>query len=166
MHARTRTTGTSHNKFMRAVQDELTKFERSEREFRKKNRDERAKQLFQLTPPFLQAARKNATLRATWASISGSSVLRFTSNQRPKQHGHSDEVKEESRRHGEALRGEGRQRPKLVGLRQLAQQVDPKFSAEITRPPADGAGQIGKAVRFRDSQPHQPDSVAVEAPVD
>jgi hypothetical protein len=34
----------------------------------------------QLTPPFLHAARKNTTLRATCASISASSTLRFTSN--------------------------------------------------------------------------------------
>src|SRR5258708_25590023 len=34
----------------------------------------------QLTPPFLHAARKNATLRATCASISASSTLTFTSN--------------------------------------------------------------------------------------
>lgn len=45
MPAPTRTTSTSHTDLMRAVSDELTKFERSEREFRKKCRDERAKRL-------------------------------------------------------------------------------------------------------------------------
>jgi hypothetical protein len=45
MPAPTRTTSTSRTVFMRAVSDELTKFERSEREFRKKCRDQRAKRL-------------------------------------------------------------------------------------------------------------------------
>jgi hypothetical protein len=45
MPARTRRTGTPHNNFMRAVQDELTKFEQSERKFREQNRDEPAKRL-------------------------------------------------------------------------------------------------------------------------
>ena len=43
MPARNQTADASHADFMRAVNDELTKFERSEREFRKKDRDERAK---------------------------------------------------------------------------------------------------------------------------
>ena len=74
--------------------------------------------------------------------------------QRPKQHGHSDEIKEEPRRRCEALRGEGRQRAEFARLSQLTQQSDPKFSAEITRLPADFGGQIGEPVRFRDRQPH------------
>ncbi|QOZ29632.1 hypothetical protein [Bradyrhizobium sp. CCBAU 51753] len=37
--------GASHAEFMRATNDELAKFERREREFRKKDRDERAKRL-------------------------------------------------------------------------------------------------------------------------
>lgn len=45
MPARTQTAGTSHTRFMRAVNEELTKFERSEREFRRKDREERAKRL-------------------------------------------------------------------------------------------------------------------------
>ncbi|OAE99657.1 hypothetical protein AYJ54_32740 [Bradyrhizobium centrolobii] len=35
----------SHAQFMRAVDEELSKFECSEREFRRKDRDERAKRL-------------------------------------------------------------------------------------------------------------------------
>jgi hypothetical protein len=68
--------------------------------------------------------------------------------QRPKQHGHSDEIKEEPRRHCEALRGEGRQRADFARLCQLAEQPDPRFSAEITRPSADGARQIGEPARL------------------
>ena len=45
MPARTQTGGTSRNHFMQAVNEELTEFERCEREFRKKDRDERAKGL-------------------------------------------------------------------------------------------------------------------------
>ena len=45
MPARSQRAGASHANFMRAVNDELTKFERSERELRKKDRDERAKRL-------------------------------------------------------------------------------------------------------------------------
>src|SRR5260221_4220035 len=62
--------------------------------------------------------------------------------QRPKQHGHGNKIEEEPSRRREALRCEGRQRRKLVRLRQFAQQPDPEFSAEITRRPADGACQI------------------------
>ena len=43
MPARTQTDGSSHTRFMRAVNEEFTKFERSEREFRQK--EERAKRL-------------------------------------------------------------------------------------------------------------------------
>jgi hypothetical protein len=43
--ARTQAGGTSRTHFMQAVNEELTKFERCEREFRKKDRDERAKGL-------------------------------------------------------------------------------------------------------------------------
>ncbi|MGY3613827.1 hypothetical protein [Bradyrhizobium sp. USDA 10063] len=45
MPARTQSAGTSHADFMRAANDELTKFEHREREFRRKDRDERAKRL-------------------------------------------------------------------------------------------------------------------------
>ncbi|MCP3460276.1 hypothetical protein [Bradyrhizobium sp. CCGUVB23] len=45
MSARTQSAGTSRAEFMRAANDELTKFERREREFRKNDRDERAKTL-------------------------------------------------------------------------------------------------------------------------
>jgi hypothetical protein len=45
MPARTQAAGTSRSRFMQAVSEELTKFERREREFRKKDRDERAKGL-------------------------------------------------------------------------------------------------------------------------
>lgn len=45
MPARTQAGGTSRTRFMQAVSEELTKFERREREFRKKDRDERAKGL-------------------------------------------------------------------------------------------------------------------------
>ena len=45
MPARTQGGGTSRTRFMQAVSEELTKFERCEREFRKKDRDERAKGL-------------------------------------------------------------------------------------------------------------------------
>ena len=45
MPERTQRAGTSHACFMRAVNEELTKFERREREFRHKDRDERAKRL-------------------------------------------------------------------------------------------------------------------------
>src|SRR5215831_14104124 len=57
--------------------------------------------------------------------------------QRPEQHRHGDKIEEEPRRRCEALRGEGWQRSKLVGLRQLAQQVHPDFGTELTRRPAD-----------------------------
>src|SRR5216684_6979772 len=85
--------------------------------------------------------------------------------QRPKQHGHGNKIEEEPSRRREALRGEGRQRRKLVRLCQFAQQPDPEFSAEITRRPADGACQIGESARFRYSQPHQRDPFAVQTPV-
>jgi hypothetical protein len=45
MLARTQTARTSHTRFMRAVNEELAKFERSEQEFRQKDREERAKRL-------------------------------------------------------------------------------------------------------------------------
>ena len=45
MPARTQRGGTSRTRFMQAESEELTKFERCEREFRKKDRDERAKGL-------------------------------------------------------------------------------------------------------------------------
>ncbi|WP_342740025.1 hypothetical protein [Bradyrhizobium sp. B117] len=45
MPARTQSAGTSLADFMRAANDELTKFERRERDFRKKDRDERAKEM-------------------------------------------------------------------------------------------------------------------------
>ena len=45
MPARTQEGGTSRTRFMQAVSEELTKFERCAREFRKKDRDERAKGL-------------------------------------------------------------------------------------------------------------------------
>jgi hypothetical protein len=45
MAARTQAGGTSRTRFMQAVNEELSKFERCEREFRKKDRDERAKAL-------------------------------------------------------------------------------------------------------------------------
>jgi hypothetical protein len=45
MPARTQAGGTSRTRFMQNVSEELTKFERCEREFRKKDRDERAKGL-------------------------------------------------------------------------------------------------------------------------
>ena len=45
MPARTQEGDTSRTRFMQAVSEELTKFERCEREFRKKDRDERAKGL-------------------------------------------------------------------------------------------------------------------------
>jgi hypothetical protein len=45
MAARTQAGGPSSTRFVRAVSEELTKFERCEREFRKKDRDERAKGL-------------------------------------------------------------------------------------------------------------------------
>ena len=45
MPARTQTAGSSRTRIMRAVNEELTKFERSEREFRQKDREERAKRL-------------------------------------------------------------------------------------------------------------------------
>ncbi|WP_050420539.1 hypothetical protein [Bradyrhizobium tropiciagri] len=45
MSARPQSAGTSHAQFMRAANDELAKFERREREFRRKDRDERAKRL-------------------------------------------------------------------------------------------------------------------------
>src|SRR5258708_36246242 len=69
--------------------------------------------------------------------------------QRPKQHGHGNKIEEEPSRRREALRGEGRQRRKLVRLRQFAQQPDPDFSAEITRRPADAACQLREPARFR-----------------
>ena len=45
MPARTQAGGPSRTRFVRAVSEELTKFRRYEREFRKKDRDERAKGL-------------------------------------------------------------------------------------------------------------------------
>jgi hypothetical protein len=45
MPARTQAGGTSRTRFMQAVSEELTKFERCEREFRKTDRDERAEGL-------------------------------------------------------------------------------------------------------------------------
>ncbi|WP_342710058.1 hypothetical protein AAFG13_37705 [Bradyrhizobium sp. B124] len=45
MSDRIRSASASHAEFTRAVNDELAKFERSEREFRKRDRDERAKRL-------------------------------------------------------------------------------------------------------------------------
>ncbi|TYL70546.1 hypothetical protein FXB38_41425 [Bradyrhizobium cytisi] len=45
MPTRTQSASTSHAEFMRAANNELTKFERREREFRKQDRDERAKRL-------------------------------------------------------------------------------------------------------------------------
>ncbi|WP_420967296.1 hypothetical protein [Bradyrhizobium sp. B120] len=45
MPALTQSASTSHTDFMRAANDELTKFERRDREFRRKDRDERAKRL-------------------------------------------------------------------------------------------------------------------------
>ena len=45
MAARTQTARSVHSHFMRAVNEEFTKFERSEREFRQKDREERAKRL-------------------------------------------------------------------------------------------------------------------------
>jgi len=45
MPARNQAAGNSRTRFMRAVNEELTKFECSEREFGKKDRDERAKRL-------------------------------------------------------------------------------------------------------------------------
>ncbi|MDA9489515.1 hypothetical protein XI09_08930 [Bradyrhizobium sp. CCBAU 11386] len=45
MSDRIQSASASHAEFMRAANDELAKFERSEREFRKKDRDERAKRL-------------------------------------------------------------------------------------------------------------------------
>ncbi|MFQ3458239.1 hypothetical protein PMN64_33660 [Bradyrhizobium sp. UFLA01-814] len=45
MPVRTEGAGRSHADFMRAANDELTKFEQREREFRKKDRDERAERL-------------------------------------------------------------------------------------------------------------------------
>ena len=45
MPARTQAGGTSRTRFMQAVSEELTKFERCEREFRKKHHDKRAKGL-------------------------------------------------------------------------------------------------------------------------
>ena len=45
MPARTQGGGTSRTRFMQAESEELTKFERCEREFRKKDRNERAKGL-------------------------------------------------------------------------------------------------------------------------
>jgi hypothetical protein len=57
-----------------------------------------------------------------------------------------------------------RHRAEFARLSQFTQQPDPKFSAEITRRPADFCGQIGEPVRFRDRQPHQPDPIAVDTP--
>ncbi|MBB4428338.1 hypothetical protein GGD66_006925 [Bradyrhizobium sp. CIR48] len=45
MPVRTQSAGIPYAEFMRAANDELTKFEEREREFRKKDRDERAKRL-------------------------------------------------------------------------------------------------------------------------
>nr|WP_146991748.1 hypothetical protein [Bradyrhizobium macuxiense] len=45
MPARTEGAGRSHADFMRAANDELTKFEHREREFRKEDRHERATRL-------------------------------------------------------------------------------------------------------------------------
>jgi hypothetical protein len=45
MPARTQAGGTSRTRFMQAANEERTKFERCEREFRKKDRDDRAKRL-------------------------------------------------------------------------------------------------------------------------
>jgi hypothetical protein len=53
----------------------------------------------------------------------------------------------------------------FVGSRQVVQQVNPEFGAELARRPADCGGQIREPARFRYSQPHQPDPVAVETPV-
>src|SRR5260370_7781379 len=59
--------------------------------------------------------------------------------QRPEQHRHGDEIEEEPSCRSQALRGEGWQRPKLVGFLQLAQQPTPKSSPEIPRLPPPGA---------------------------
>ena len=45
MPERAQTDGSSRTRFMQAVNEELDKFERGERELRKKDRDERAKRL-------------------------------------------------------------------------------------------------------------------------
>lgn len=45
MATHTQSARTSHAEFMRAANDELTQFERREREFRRIDRDERAKRL-------------------------------------------------------------------------------------------------------------------------
>ena len=45
MPERNQTARNSHARFMQAVNEELTKFECSERKFRKKDREERAKRL-------------------------------------------------------------------------------------------------------------------------
>jgi hypothetical protein len=45
MSDRTQRAATSHTRFMQAVNEELTKFECREREFRHKDREERAKRL-------------------------------------------------------------------------------------------------------------------------
>ena len=45
MPPRDQATDNSHAQFMRAVNEELSKFECSERELRRKDRDERAKRL-------------------------------------------------------------------------------------------------------------------------
>ena len=48
----------SHARFMRAVNEELSKFEYSEREFRRKDRDERAKRLQMPAQKFDNADRR------------------------------------------------------------------------------------------------------------
>jgi multidrug resistance efflux pump len=71
--------------------------------------------------------------------------------QRPEQHGHGDDIQEEPRCRCEALRGEGWQRSKLVGLRQVVQQVNPEFGAELVKAQRNSAvASLAQAQAQRD----------------
>ena len=71
----------------------------------------------QLTPPRRQAARKNATLRATYRPISACSVLGFTSNSARSRKGTTARSRQNRAVVARRFVGERRQRPKLVGSR-------------------------------------------------
>src|SRR5262249_8146001 len=82
--------------------------------------------------------------------------LRVHFEQRSEQEGHDGEIQEEPSCRCNALWGERRQQPKLVGLHHLAQIPGRDLSTELTRFAADRAREMREAARLRNSQPHQP----------
>lgn len=91
--------------------------------------------------------------------------LQIHLEQGPQQHRHGDDVEKHPRRGRQLLGREGRQLAELVGLRQVAQQVNAELGAERARPAVDVGGEIREAVRLGDGEPHQADPVGIEAPM-